>query len=95
MTKPLRLLGLSGGLRRPSDSTAVLTAFRMRLRLVALKIFPLHATLLKPQTVAIVAADAEFAINGCEGARENAKAAGLKIVYDKRYRQRLPKLRRS
>src|ERR1700688_4570743 len=39
----------------------------------------------KPQTVAIVAADAEFAINGSDGARENAKAAGLKIVYDKRY----------
>jgi branched-chain amino acid transport system substrate-binding protein len=39
----------------------------------------------KPQTVAIVAADAEFAMNGSEGARENAKAAGLKIVYDKRY----------
>src|SRR5215468_2836930 len=39
----------------------------------------------KPQTVAIVAADAEFAINGSDGARENIKAAGLKIVYDKRY----------
>jgi branched-chain amino acid transport system substrate-binding protein len=39
----------------------------------------------KPQTIAIVAADAEFAINGSEGARENAKAAGLKIIYDKRY----------
>src|SRR5207253_3129099 len=39
----------------------------------------------KPQTVAIVAADAEFSINASEGARENAKAAGLKIVYDKRY----------
>jgi branched-chain amino acid transport system substrate-binding protein len=39
----------------------------------------------KPQTVAIVAADAEFPINGSEGARENIKEAGLKIVYDKRY----------
>jgi branched-chain amino acid transport system substrate-binding protein len=39
----------------------------------------------KPQTVAIVAADAEFSVNASEGARENAKAAGLKIVYDKRY----------
>ena len=39
----------------------------------------------KPQTVAIVAADAEFPINGSEGARENIKAVGLKIVYDKRY----------
>jgi branched-chain amino acid transport system substrate-binding protein len=39
----------------------------------------------KPQTVAIVAADAEFPINGSEGARENIKGTGLKIVYDKRY----------
>jgi branched-chain amino acid transport system substrate-binding protein len=39
----------------------------------------------KPETVAIVAADAEFPINGSEGARENIKAAGLKIVYDRRY----------
>ena len=30
----------------------------------------------KPQTVAIVAADAEFALNASEGARENVKAAG-------------------
>ena len=35
----------------------------------------------KPQTVALAAADAEFGINACEGARENAKKAGLKIVY--------------
>jgi branched-chain amino acid transport system substrate-binding protein len=39
----------------------------------------------KPKTVAIVAADAEFPIHGSEGARENAKAAGLKIIYDARY----------
>jgi branched-chain amino acid transport system substrate-binding protein len=39
----------------------------------------------RPQTLAIVAADAEFAVNASDGARENAKAAGLKIVYDKRY----------
>ena len=39
----------------------------------------------KPQTVAIAAADAEFGRNACEGARENAKAANLKIVYDKNY----------
>jgi branched-chain amino acid transport system substrate-binding protein len=39
----------------------------------------------KPQTVAIVAADAEFGLNACEGARENAKAAGLTAVYDRRY----------
>src|SRR5262244_1965169 len=39
----------------------------------------------KPQTVALAAADAEFGRNACDGARENAKAAGLKIVYDKNY----------
>src|SRR5262247_931278 len=39
----------------------------------------------KPQTVAIVAADAEFSVNASEGARDNAKVAGLNVVYDKRY----------
>src|SRR5215470_10970361 len=39
----------------------------------------------KPQTVAIAAADAEFGRNACDGARENAQKAGLKIVYDKTY----------
>jgi branched-chain amino acid transport system substrate-binding protein len=39
----------------------------------------------KPQTVAIVAADAEFGLYASEGARENAKAAGLTVVYDRRY----------
>jgi len=39
----------------------------------------------KPQTVAIVAADGEFALNPSEGARENVKAAGLSVVYDRRY----------
>jgi branched-chain amino acid transport system substrate-binding protein len=39
----------------------------------------------KPQTVAIVAADAEFSRTASDGARENAKAAGLKIVYDRTY----------
>src|SRR5499427_9383325 len=39
----------------------------------------------KPQTVAIVAADQEFSRNSSDGARDNAKAAGLKIVYDKTY----------
>ena len=39
----------------------------------------------KPQTVAIVAADAEFSRNASDGARQNAKAAGLKIVYDRNY----------
>jgi branched-chain amino acid transport system substrate-binding protein len=38
-----------------------------------------------PQTVAIVAADAEFAQTAAGGARENAKAAGLTIVYDGKY----------
>jgi branched-chain amino acid transport system substrate-binding protein len=39
----------------------------------------------KPETVAIVAADAEFSLNAADGARANAQAAGLKIVYDKTY----------
>jgi branched-chain amino acid transport system substrate-binding protein len=39
----------------------------------------------KPTTVAIIAADAEFARNAADGARENANAAKLTIVYDKTY----------
>src|SRR3984885_13711654 len=39
----------------------------------------------KPKTVAIVAADQEFSRNASDGARVNAKAAGLEIVYDKTY----------
>ena len=39
----------------------------------------------KPQTIALVGADMEFSQNALEGARMNAKAAGLKIVYDKTY----------
>lgn len=39
----------------------------------------------KPTTVAIVAADAEFARAASDGARENAKAFGLNVVYDQRY----------
>jgi branched-chain amino acid transport system substrate-binding protein len=39
----------------------------------------------RPQTIAIVAADAEFALNAAAGARENAKKMGFKIVYDKTY----------
>ncbi len=39
----------------------------------------------KPKTVAIVAADAEFGLNASAGARENVKAAGLTVVYDRRY----------
>ncbi len=39
----------------------------------------------KPQTIAIAMADAEFGRNACEGAAENAKASGFKIVYNKSY----------
>jgi branched-chain amino acid transport system substrate-binding protein len=39
----------------------------------------------KPQTVAIVAADGEYALNVSDGARETVKAAGFTIVYDRRY----------
>jgi branched-chain amino acid transport system substrate-binding protein len=39
----------------------------------------------RPTTAAIVAADAEFARNACEGARENAKKNGFNIVYDRTY----------
>src|SRR5215471_6609600 len=39
----------------------------------------------KPTTVAIVAADQEFSKNASDGARDNAKAAKLRIVYDKSY----------
>jgi len=39
----------------------------------------------KPKTVAIVAADQEFSRNAADGARVNAKAAGLQVVYDKSY----------
>ena len=39
----------------------------------------------KPKTLAILAADAEFSRNASIGARANAKAAGLEIVYDKTY----------
>src|SRR5579863_3088321 len=39
----------------------------------------------KPKTVAIIAADAEFPHNAADGARKNAKEAGLQVVYDKTY----------
>ncbi len=39
----------------------------------------------KPKTIAIIAADSDFALNAAAGARANAKKAGLKIVYDKTY----------
>ncbi len=39
----------------------------------------------KPETIALAYADAEFGQNACEGARENAKTSGFKIIYDKSY----------
>jgi branched-chain amino acid transport system substrate-binding protein len=39
----------------------------------------------RPQTIALAYADAEFGQNVCEGARDNAKASGFTIVYDKSY----------
>src|SRR5260370_40284373 len=39
----------------------------------------------KPKTIAIVAADAEFAHAAADGARAAAKAGGYQIVYDKTY----------
>jgi branched-chain amino acid transport system substrate-binding protein len=39
----------------------------------------------KPRTVAIVAADAEFAVNASDGALENAKKHNLNVVYNRRY----------
>jgi len=39
----------------------------------------------KPNTVAIVAADAEFSKTSADGARENAKADGFDIIYDQSY----------
>jgi branched-chain amino acid transport system substrate-binding protein len=39
----------------------------------------------KPQTVAIASEDAEFSRNAADGARDNVKKFGFKIVYDNRY----------
>ena len=39
----------------------------------------------KPQTLALVGADAEFPRNAMDGVRAQAKQYGLKIVYDKTY----------
>jgi len=39
----------------------------------------------KPQTVALVAADQEFSRNACDGARDNVKKHGFKVVYDRTY----------
>jgi branched-chain amino acid transport system substrate-binding protein len=55
------------------------TAFTKGLFDLAMKQTP------KPEAIAIVAADQEFSHNAADGARDNAKAAGLKIVYDKTY----------
>ena len=39
----------------------------------------------KPTTVALVGADAEFSKSAVEGARDEAKKRGLKVVYDRTY----------
>jgi branched-chain amino acid transport system substrate-binding protein len=39
----------------------------------------------KPQTVAILAADAEFAKAASDGAREELKKQGMKVIYDQSY----------
>ena len=39
----------------------------------------------RPETIALAYADAEFGQNVCQGARDNAKEAGFKILYDKSY----------
>jgi branched-chain amino acid transport system substrate-binding protein len=39
----------------------------------------------RPKTVAIVAADQEFSRNAADGARENAKQAGLTLVHERAY----------
>ncbi|MBN9050238.1 MAG: amino acid ABC transporter substrate-binding protein [Rhizobiales bacterium] len=39
----------------------------------------------KPKTVAMIAADAEFAKTAADGAKANAKALGFDIIYDKTY----------
>lgn len=39
----------------------------------------------QPKTIALVGADAEFPSIALDGARENAKKAGLKIVFDRTY----------
>jgi branched-chain amino acid transport system substrate-binding protein len=39
----------------------------------------------KPTTVAMIAADAEFARTAADGAKENAKALGFSVIYDRSY----------
>jgi branched-chain amino acid transport system substrate-binding protein len=44
----------------------------------------------RPENVALIAADVEFGRTVCDGARENAKNAGFKIVYDRTYPLGMP-----
>ena len=44
----------------------------------------------KPQTVALVETDTEFSVLALEGARENAKKHGIRIVYDHPHTRRTP-----
>src|SRR5436189_76101 len=39
----------------------------------------------KPKTVAMISADAEFARTAADGAKENAKALGFSVIYDRSY----------
>jgi branched-chain amino acid transport system substrate-binding protein len=39
----------------------------------------------RPKTLAIIGADAEASRNGIEGAMDNAKAAGLEVIYNRSY----------
>jgi branched-chain amino acid transport system substrate-binding protein len=39
----------------------------------------------KPKTIALIGADVEYSRNALDGARENAKAAGLEIVFERTY----------
>ena len=39
----------------------------------------------KPQTIALVGADAEYGRNAIDGTRKNAAEAGLKVLYDRNY----------
>jgi branched-chain amino acid transport system substrate-binding protein len=44
----------------------------------------------KPKTIALVAEDAEFSRNACEGARNNVKKYGFDLIYDKTYPPNTP-----
>jgi len=39
----------------------------------------------KPKTIALLGADSDFSLAGIDGAREQVKRLGLKIVYDRKY----------